>query len=273
MLTKLSIVVLILCVVAVSAQTPIPPRYDGFAFGGPPSAPILLEGFFDVLCPDCAAGWPTINKVIDHYGPQLNFIMHTFPLPYHTNAFIANQGVHVVSQATKNISLVHAYAALMFQYQSNWWNPQTMNMTINQVISSMAAAVEQGGIMKASDWMVGIADADLNMDTRISWKYGCSRGVTGTPTFIINGVYTSADDTWTEQDWYTLIDGLLNQQKEKQMRLSYSFLEKNLSQPNQTCPVGESLCKYTPTKWECCLPGESCVPNVGCRCAQGETCQ
>jgi len=252
--------------VSVNAQTPIPPRYDGFAFGGPSSAPILLEGFFDVLCPDCAAGWPTINKVIAHYGNQLNFIMHTFPLPYHTNAFFANQGVHVVSKATMNISTVHAYTALMFANQANFWNAITMNMTVNQVIAAMGSLVESSGIMKGQDWIAGVNDANLNMDTRISWKYGCSRGVTGTPTFIINGVYTSADDTWTEQDWYTLIDGLLQQQKESErIQTSYTFTEL-MSLSNNTCPAGESFCQYTPTKSECCLPGEACIPNVGCRC-------
>jgi len=194
--------------------------------------------------------------------------MHTFPLPYHTNGFIANQGVHVVWNATMNVSQVHAYAALMFANQANFWNGATMNMTINQVIAAMGALVDSSGIMKGSDFLAGIADANLNMDTRISWKYGCSRAVTGTPTFIINGVYTSADDTWSEQDWYTLIDSLLQQQKERQFRLSSSFMSgfNQYSNQNQTCPSGEFLCKYTPTKWECCTPGENCVPNVGCRC-------
>jgi len=259
------LLLLILLILKTNAQTPIPPRYDGFAFGGPSSAPILLEGFFDVLCPDCAAGWPTINKVIAHYGNQLNFLMHTFPLPYHTNAFIANQGVHVVSKATMNLTSVHAYAALMFANQAQFWNAATMNMTTFQVIAAMGSLVDMSGIMKGADWITGVNDANLNMDTRISWKYGCSRGVTGTPTFIINGVYTSADDTWTEADWYTLIDGLLQQQKEAERMSEYSFVEL-MQLSNTTCPSGESYCQYTPTKSECCLPGEACIPNVGCRC-------
>jgi len=233
------LLLLILLMLKTNAQTPIPPRYDGFAFGGPSSAPILLEGFFDVLCPDCAAGWPTINKVIAHYGNQLNFLMHTFPLPYHTNAFIANQ--------------------------AQFWNAATMNMTTFQVIAAMGSLVDMSGIMKGADWITGVNDANLNMDTRISWKYGCSRGVTGTPTFIINGVYTSADDTWTEADWYALIDGLLQQQKEAERMSEYSFVEL-MQLSNTTCPAGESYCQYTPTKSECCLPGEACIPNVGCRC-------
>jgi hypothetical protein len=33
-----------------------------------------------------------------------------------------------------------------------------------------------------------------------------------------------------------------------------------------TCPVGKPMCTYAPGKFECCLAGEACIPNVGCRC-------
>jgi len=33
------------------------------------------------------------------------------------------------------------------------------------------------------------------------------------------------------------------------------------------CPPFEEPCEYLPNKWQCCTDGESCVRNVGCRCA------
>jgi len=33
-----------------------------------------------------------------------------------------------------------------------------------------------------------------------------------------------------------------------------------------SCPKGEPRCEYLPGKVECCTPGESCIPKVGCRC-------
>jgi len=35
---------------------------------------------------------------------------------------------------------------------------------------------------------------------------------------------------------------------------------------DKTCPKGEPRCEYLPGKVECCFPGESCIPKVGCRC-------
>ena len=44
---------------------------------------------------------------------------------------------------------------------------------------------------------------------RASWKYGASRGVTGTPTFLLNGVVADATPSWTLDDWTKVIDPLL----------------------------------------------------------------
>ena len=32
------------------------------------------------------------------------------------------------------------------------------------------------------------------------------------------------------------------------------------------CPSGQTKCDYAPHKTQCCLAGERCIANVGCRC-------
>ena len=44
---------------------------------------------------------------------------------------------------------------------------------------------------------------------RARWKYGCSRGVFGTPQFMVNGVMLAAQPTWTVKDWRAVIDPLI----------------------------------------------------------------
>ncbi len=41
---------------------------------------------------------------------------------------------------------------------------------------------------------------------------------------------------------------------------------------NSTCPAGEKVCNYLPNKYQCCFSGESCIPNVGCRCFKEKLC-
>ncbi len=84
----------------------------------------------------------------------------------------------------------------------------------------------------------------------ILWWY---LGATGTPTFLINGVAVSADASWSLADWKSVIDPLLASNVQK-------------SSPVQVCPAGQKECQYLPGKTQCCLAGESCIQNVGCRC-------
>lgn len=78
---------------AVRSQIPLPKHPLGFVYhGGESSAPIHLTAFVDLTCPDCKQAWPTVKKIADMYGPKVvQFTLQLFPLPYHTNAFIAAQ--------------------------------------------------------------------------------------------------------------------------------------------------------------------------------------
>ena len=80
-----------------------------------------------------------------------------------------------------------------------------------------------------------------------------SLAVVGTPTFLINGVSTSADASWSLKDWQSVIDPILAANEES-------------ASPVQTCPSGQKQCDYAPRKSQCCLAGERCIPNAGCRC-------
>ena len=80
-------------IAVVNSQIPLPKRPLGFIYkGGEPSAPIHLTAFVDLTCPDSQRAWPTVKKVADMYGPEtIRFTVQLFPLPYHTNAFMAAQ--------------------------------------------------------------------------------------------------------------------------------------------------------------------------------------
>lgn len=178
-------------------------------------AQVLLEAHFDLLCPDCAAAWPVYQQVLAAYGPsKLRGIVHLFPLPYHTWAFAAAFGGNLLpllnSTADPN-ALAYSWANTMFQVQANFWNAQTANMTATAVQQAFGQVAQQvAGVDPAAFVQQLNNNADVNMDTRISWKFGCSRGVSGTPTFFVNGILVPADSTWTLAQWQQLLDPLFN---------------------------------------------------------------
>lgn len=57
--------------------------------------------------------------------------------------------------------------------------------------------------------MAGFEDEVIVENARYAWKYAASRGITGTPEFIVNGV-NAPDVPDSKEGWVTFINKLLN---------------------------------------------------------------
>lgn len=70
---------------SVQAQQLLPPsRRDGFVY--PPGRKIepdtiLIEAYFDPVCPDCGDAWEPLKLAVDHYGSRVALVLHLMPLP------------------------------------------------------------------------------------------------------------------------------------------------------------------------------------------------
>jgi len=240
-----------------TAQVPIPMGgYDGFKRGNA-DAPIQFELFADLKCPDCKAVWPTVKAVADAYGPAtMRLTLHAFPLPYHTWAFHLAQSAFVVHKS--NSSALFDWVDVVFANQDNFDN--SVDRTAAQVVSGLESLAVNAKLLPKGIMSTGMADSSQNELSRVSWKYGCSRGVTGTPSFLINGVAVAASLTWSVADWKTVLDPLVPASIRAPPKTSLK------AGGLQDCKNGTKFCEYLPGKTECCTPGENCIPNVGCRC-------
>lgn len=63
--------------------------------------------------------------------------------------------------------------------------------------------------------MTGYGGTDADSDARVAWKYTCTRTVSGTPMYTLNGVPLDADSEWTFDDWFKVIDPLVQAHKAK----------------------------------------------------------
>ena len=62
----------------------IPPaKLDGFVYGNRPYKfdTILIEAFYDPLCPDSRDSWRPLKRAIEHYGANVSLVVHLLPLP------------------------------------------------------------------------------------------------------------------------------------------------------------------------------------------------
>lgn len=97
----------------------------------------------------------------------------------------------------------------VFANQESFGYDYSINATRAQLNAKFGQLYATTFGASASAFVNAYADPTLNNNARISWKYGCSRGVSGTPFFFVNGVLTDASADWSLSQWQALIDPLL----------------------------------------------------------------
>jgi len=182
-------------------------------------------------------------ELTETYGDDLRLVIHIFPLPYHTWAFVAATGLFTIQKYSNAYWL--NYTQLIFANQEQFSIDNTADTVSKDVYSQFATLVGESGILDSSSFLNGItADSAINNAARVAWKYACSRGITGTPQYLLNSVSTVGGSDI--DSWKAIIDPMLPN--------------------NGACAVGQALCQYAPSVFECCNAGEYCIPGVGCRC-------
>nr|XP_034321923.1 uncharacterized protein LOC105341256 [Crassostrea gigas] len=205
-------VIFCVTIIAHAQEVPVPPRPQGYVYAYSQSnnlTDLQLHAFFDPLCPDSKQAFPTLLQVANHYGPDvLTLRLHMFPLPYHRNSFLASMGTEAVYQLASSPSAVFDWVAKIYDNIYPLSNAPTKHMSETDVTNMLGDIAAQLGIQK-SQFLHKMADAWVDMNIRMDWKYGCTRGVSGTPLYAINGVVKVIDKAWSLTDWIGVLDPLV----------------------------------------------------------------
>jgi len=94
----------------------------------------------------------------------------------------------VIYSLNKSAEGVFDFATLMFEKQGDFYGADLNQTWVDNHIAELATTL---GYSKA-DVAAGLADDNLNEDTRISWKYSTSRYSTGTPHYVSLEVHDSS---------------------------------------------------------------------------------
>lgn len=200
------------------AQVLIPPKLDGFWYHNRAPKPdsVVIEAFFDPVCPDSRDSWKPLKEAIQHYGSSVALVVHTFPLPYHDNAFLASRALHIVDKL--NISVTYHLLEAFFGQQEQFYGRATSNLTrafVQEKITKFV--VDTVGSSYSSEISGGFSDVNSDQATRISFKYGGLRGVYGTPTFFVNGFpLPDAGSALDAEGWLRILHPLVKKQRGNQ---------------------------------------------------------
>ncbi|CAG9313023.1 unnamed protein product [Blepharisma stoltei] len=202
---KLLLAVTIIACASATQWVPIATPPDGFAMG-PTTTNYTLEVFYDHLCSDSAAAWPGLFQYWQQNKDWLQLVIHIHPLPYHYYAFIVGvAGRFIQLNYPQNFT---DFVTWMFVHQDKYldtalyWNLATIKSNL-ATDTQTATGAPFGQVANA------LNNNAYYYDLGVSTTYAFTRGITGTPQYLINGIWSpDATTCETPGDWTNLFQAI-----------------------------------------------------------------
>ena len=162
-------------------------RASSHRLGEPASdGKVTLVEFLDFECEGCRAAFPLVEDLRERYAGRVTFVARYFPLSGHFNGERAARAVQAAAQQDQFEDMYEK----MFTTQGEWGESQT---PADDVFRGFA---EELGL-DLVQWDADYDDPATLERIRVDQADGRALGVTGTPSFFLNGErleIQSADD-------------------------------------------------------------------------------
>jgi protein-disulfide isomerase len=153
-----------------------PPRVevsvdDDPSRGGAATAPVTIVEFSDFQCPYCSRAETVVDDVMKKYGNKIRLVYRDYPLSFHPNA----ENAAMASECAKE--------------QGKYWEMHKA-MFDNQAKLAATDLVETAGTlgMDKDKFKTCLDTGKFRSEVQKDFQDGQKAGVSGTPTFFINGV-------------------------------------------------------------------------------------
>ncbi len=195
-----------------SQSITIPKTSDGLSLGQMSSS-FHLEAHYDLLCPDSRDSYFALTQVIGDYNltskQNFKYTIHFFPLPFHTYAHKVAIGERFV-QDTYGYEKAWEYTDYIFRNQEAFYNGNISNYTLNAVGDLLGRLIERNLSIPYQPFVNSLNDPIYDQETRISWKFGCSRTVFGTPFYFVNGIKVDNAPEFQYKDWINFLQDFID---------------------------------------------------------------
>ena len=142
----------------------------------PAATVVTLEEFGDYQCPPCGGLHPTLKKLKQEFGSNLNFVFRNLPLPtIHKNALTAAQA----AEAARVQNRFWEMHDLLYENQDLWKddiNPRTIFLKF---------AADLG--LDTARFLRDMDDKQVKMRIEADQDAAAQLGINGTPTILIDG--------------------------------------------------------------------------------------
>lgn len=151
-------------------------RDDSHRVTSPPTEKAQLVEFLDFECESCRAAEPLVQELKQEYGDRITFIHRYYPLPGHANSGTAALAVEAAARQGKYEQM----AARLFETQPQWGEkPDSQAALFRTYAEELGLAMDQ--------FDTDVAAEETKERIRRDVADGKALGVTGTPTFFLDG--------------------------------------------------------------------------------------
>lgn len=139
-------------------------------YKGSNEAKVVIVEFSDFECPYCFQEFPVVRQIIETYGDQINFIFRDFPIadhPYAQKAAEAGECAH--------------------EQGKFWQMHDKMFINHDQLDDESLKIYAQQVGLDTNQFNECLDSGKYKKEVENDYANGLAAGVTGTPTFFING--------------------------------------------------------------------------------------
>lgn len=141
---------------------------------GPSDAKVTIVEFFDPECEACRAFYPLVKQVLKEFNGKVRLVMRY--MPFHKNSFYAAS----VLEAARKQGKYWEALEMMFARQPEWASHHDPKPEL--LMGYMKTLGLDLDTLKAS-----LQDSEPKSKIQQDQQDGTQLGVTGTPTFFVNG--------------------------------------------------------------------------------------
>ena len=142
---------------------------------GPSTAPVTIEFFSDLQCPQCARYEPIIKQLKTEYGDKVRLVLRHFPLGTHENAALAS----CAAEAAANQHKFWEMAEALYKTQWMWGKAPAPRAIFNDQAKQLGLDMDK--------FKQDIDSQECRSHVGIDSMYAESVGVKTAPSVLING--------------------------------------------------------------------------------------
>ncbi|MCB2141293.1 DsbA family protein [bacterium] len=143
---------------------------------GNKEASVTLVEYLDFECEACRAYYPMVKQLAEEFNDDIRVVNRYFPLPGHKNSMTAALAVEAASRQGKYWEMHDK----LYEEQINWGERKSADPTIfENYAKDIGLNMEQ--------YKNDLTDKELKSRVNRDKNSGTRLGVSGTPTFFLNG--------------------------------------------------------------------------------------